>query len=120
MQTFRKRRAGLSATAGLSCFQDVRATEQGKLEERTPFLAVRIPRWFSERYPNAAANLRLNSRRLTTPFDLHETMMDVMDMERPRNLTDGPPRAYSLFQEIPDNRRCADAAIDPHWLVAFT
>ena len=84
-----------------------------------PFLAVRIPRWFRKRYPQAAVNLRLNSDRLTTPFDLHETFLDVVDMERSRNLTDGPPRAYSLFQEIPANRTCADAAIDSHWLVVF-
>ena len=95
----------------------MRASEQGKFEERLPFLAVRIPRWFSERYPHAATNLRLNSGRLTSPFDVHETLMDVLDMKRPRDRTDGPPRGYSLFQEIPDNRTCADADIDPHWLV---
>jgi len=85
-----------------------------------PFLAVRVPRWFAERYRRAAANLRLNSDRLTTPFDLHETLKDVVDMDRPRDLVtdDGlPPRGYSLFQDIPDDRTCADARIDPHWFV---
>jgi len=98
----------------------VRASEQGKFEERMPFVAVRLPSWFSERYPAAAANLRLNSDRLTTPFDLHETMMDMLDMQRSRNATEKQrPRAYSLFQDIPDDRTCADAAIEPHWLVTF-
>jgi len=83
-----------------------------------PFLAVRIPRWFSERFPQAAANLRLNSDRLTTPFDLHETLMDVVDMERSRHVTEGRPRAYSLFQNIPDDRTCADADIEAHWSVS--
>ena len=97
--------------------QDVRASEQGKLEERLPFLAVRLPGWFSERYPRAAANLRLNSDRLTTPFDVHETLMDVIDMERLRNVTeDRPrPRAYSLYDNIPADRTCADADVEPHW-----
>jgi len=81
-----------------------------------PFVAVRLPRWFSERYPHAAANLRLNSERLTTPFDLHETLLDVVDMERSRNMTEGRTRAYSLFKDIPDDRTCADADIEPHWL----
>ena len=99
--------------------QDVRASEQGKFEERMPFVAVRLPSWFSSRYPAAAANLRLNSDRLTTPFDIHETMIDVLDMQRLRNTTAGNerPRAYSLFQDIPDDRTCADAAVEPHWLV---
>ena len=99
------------------CFQKLRATEQGKFEERLPFVAVRVPDSFKERYPHAAANLRLNADRLTTPFDLHETLLDVLDMERPRNVTAGRPRGYSLFQDIPDNRTCADAAIEPHWSV---
>jgi len=99
----------------------MRASEQGKFEERMPFLAVRVPRWFTGRYPCAAANLRLNADRLTTPFDLHETLKDVIDMDRPRDLLVSddyglPPRGYSLFQNIPNNRTCADAAIDPHWL----
>jgi len=96
----------------------VRASEQGKFEERLPFMAVRVPDWFSRRYPLAGVNLRRNADRLTTPFDLHETLLDLVDMNRPRNMTSGRlPRGYSLFQEIPDNRTCTDAAIEPHWSV---
>jgi len=81
---------------------------------------VRLPSWFSERYPQAAANLRLNADRLTTPFDVHETLLDVLDMERSRDrdVTAGgrrPPRAYSLFRGVPANRSCAGADIEPHW-----
>jgi len=84
-----------------------------------PFLAVRVPAWFTERYPHAAASLRLNADRLTTPFDLHETLLDVVDMERRRgNATAGRPRGYSLFQDIPHDRMCADAGIEPHWSVS--
>jgi len=97
--------------------QGMRASEQGKMEERLPFLAVRIPRWFADKYPQAALSLHSNADRLTTPFDLHETLKDVLDMQRSRtNLTEGTPRSYSLFQDIPDNRTCADAAIESHWL----
>ena len=86
------------------------------MEERLPFLAVRVPDWFRERYPHKAASLRHNSDRLTTPFDLHETLLDVLDMNRPHhNVTTSRPRGYSFFHDIPDNRTCDDAAIEPHW-----
>ena len=84
-----------------------------------PFLAVRVPVWFSKRYPDAAANLRSNADKLTTPFDLHETFKDILDMERPGHdlRQSRRPRAYSLFRRIPEDRTCADAHIAPHWSV---
>jgi len=104
----------------LCSLEDVRANEQGKFEERLPFLAVRVPDWFTERYPHAAAHLRLNSHRLTTPFDVHETLLDVLDMERPRDVMAARARGYSLFQDIPEDRTCADAGIEPHWSASST
>jgi len=97
--------------------QELRASEQGKFEERLPFLSVRVPRWFSERYTREAANLRLNSDRLTTPFDVHETLLDVVDMARLRDSVNTTRRSYSLFDNIPADRTCADADIKPHWSV---
>lgn len=56
----------------------IRETVQGRLEERLPFLFVLLPPWFRDRYTAATANLRRNARRLTTPFDLHSTLKDLV------------------------------------------
>jgi 2'-5' RNA ligase len=49
------------------------------MEERLPFLAVSLPQWFRDRYKLAVANLELNARsRLTTPYDLHFTLKDLL------------------------------------------
>ncbi|XP_014666826.1 PREDICTED: uncharacterized protein LOC106808578 [Priapulus caudatus] len=53
-------------------------TYVGKLEERLPAMFVALPPWFARLYPAAAANLRDNARRLTTPFDVYETLLDVL------------------------------------------
>ena len=52
---------------------------QGKLEERNPFVSIRLPPSFEKDYPTAAHNLRTNSRRLTSPFDIHATFLDILN-----------------------------------------
>ena len=76
-------------------------------------------------------NLRNNVRSLTTPFDLHETLLDILIPARleqrtfsARKLTstDEPvlPRAHSLFSPIPDYRTCALAGIPEHWCMCHS
>lgn len=95
-------------------FQNIRETVQGKLEERMPHFGFLFPRWFADKYPEAYANFKTNTRRLTTPFDIHETFMHLLnftDFSTP----DLKSRAFSLFREVPKNRSCRDADIEPHW-----
>ncbi|KAK3912174.1 Holo-[acyl-carrier-protein] synthase [Frankliniella fusca] len=114
---------------------DIRETYQGRLEERLPFLMISLPRWLRERYPSAVANLRRNSRRLVTPYDLHATLEDLMDLsrleqraikERAEMLSrldrdkQGLPRAVSMFLVAPETRSCEDAAIEPHWCTCYS
>lgn len=105
----------------------IRATYQGYQEERLPFLFLSFPDWFRKKYPTAIGNLRKNSRRLTTPFDLHETLLDLLDLNksveqnalrgRSNELADSDPmpRGISLFLPIPGKRSCKEAGIDNHW-----
>lgn len=68
---------------------DIRKTYQGQMEERLPFVIITLPKWLKETYPVAAANLKKNVRRLTTPFDLHETLKDLLDvnnLNKPRTI----------------------------------
>ncbi|KAH7969390.1 uncharacterized protein LOC119381845 [Rhipicephalus sanguineus] len=92
---------------------DIRATYIGRLEDIQPFAFLVFPPWFLEKHPEAAQSLRVNQHRLTTPFDLHATFVELLDYpvrQRPRT-------AYglSLLNEIPDHRTCADASVKYKW-----
>ena len=96
-------------------FSSLRKTYQGKLEERLPFISIRMPDKFQETYPDLMSNLRLNSHRLTTPFDLHETMEHLFEFHSIEPYQSKSNRSYSLFQLIPANRTCLQAEIEQHW-----
>uniref|UniRef100_A0A915L8W2 DUF229 domain containing protein n=1 Tax=Romanomermis culicivorax TaxID=13658 RepID=A0A915L8W2_ROMCU len=55
-------------------FSQLRATHQGKLEERLPMFSVVMPAWFKKQFPVHMKNLRTNTKRLTTPFDIRNDL----------------------------------------------
>ncbi|XP_063366681.1 uncharacterized protein LOC134655154 [Cydia amplana] len=100
-----------------------RQTRQGYLEDRLPFVFALFPPSFREKYNLAYTNLKLNSRRLTTPFDIHSTLLDLTALD---NIEDekiksrsnenySQYRNISLFLPVPSNRTCRLADIDDHW-----
>ncbi|XP_059142073.1 uncharacterized protein LOC131929743 [Physella acuta] len=95
-------------------FSKVRATAQGKQEERLPYFGIRFPEWFKKKYPEIIQNVLKNSKRLTTPFDIHETFHDILNFTG-TGPADISKRGVSLFKEIPPNRDCSSAEVDPHW-----
>ncbi|KAK2186220.1 hypothetical protein NP493_210g03014 [Ridgeia piscesae] len=96
-------------------FGPIRQTFVGKLEERLPFMYWVFPPWFRRRYPRMWRNLRTNARRLTTPFDVYETLKDVLDFDGVVPANDVSRRGLSLLAEVPAGRTCEHAAIAPHW-----
>jgi hypothetical protein len=96
-------------------FSSLRETYQGKLEERLPFISIRMPKHFQDKYPHLMYNLRLNSHRLTTPFDLHETFEHLFEFHSSDPYQSKTNRSYSLFQLIPENRTCLQAEVEQHW-----
>lgn len=80
-------------------FASVRDTQQGKLEERMPFFSFVLPKWFDRKHPKMASNMRNNTRRLTTPFDVYSTLMSVLHRDGPR-AGDANKRSISLFDEV--------------------
>lgn len=93
-------------------FGDFRQTVQGKLEERLPLFTMTFPKWFKKQYPALAENLRINTQRLTSWFDLYATFNHILDYpNKPKNLKHGT----SLLTEIPTDRSCQDASIPEHW-----
>lgn len=107
---------------------DIRFTKQGRLEERLPLVHILLPTSFRKRYSSAYNNLKLNSRRLTTPFDLYSTLSDLVNLDTIENdkiqqRTSSfytQDRSISLFLPIPGNRTCYMAGIDDHWCTCHT
>lgn len=100
-------------------FANVRNTLQGKQEERLPLMALRLPQKLTKSKPKLEVNLKNNANVLTTPFDIHTTFLHCMGMSQYKNTYFVPGseivRSFSLFDEIPKNRSCSEAGIEPHW-----
>ncbi|UYV74235.1 hypothetical protein LAZ67_11002565, partial [Cordylochernes scorpioides] len=95
----------------------IRETTIGKLEERLPMFWVILPERFKKEYPELAANLRINSQRLITPFDLHATLKHILTLGD-HSVTESPP-GFSLLKPVPVNRTCEEAGIADHWCACF-
>lgn len=100
----------------------IRSTKQGRLEERLPFVFIYFPPSFRINYESAYNNIKSNANRLTTPFDLHEMLIDLGEMKvddrtiSTRMKTSyAKNRAISLFLPVPGNRTCEAAGIAEHW-----
>lgn len=92
-------------------------THQGMLEDRLPLLLVRLPEWYEKKYNKIGENLRSNTEKLVTHFDIYETLKDLL---YPYEIEyDGPvkneQKAYSLFNKIPESRGCQSAEILDIW-----
>ncbi|CAL1536954.1 unnamed protein product [Lymnaea stagnalis] len=96
----------------------IRTTFNGMVEGRTPYAFLTFPQWFLQKYPDVAQNLKTNTMRLTTHFDTHATLQDLIYFKSPAT----PPtvrkkHGISLFQEIPKRRKCEDIPIPPEFCV---
>lgn len=97
-------------------------TYVGRIENNMPFLMIYVPEKLKSNYPWLPRNLRYNTERLITPFDVHETMMDVIysrfvktsvrDVQKSRT-------SRSLFSKIPEARTCADAGIPAQYCTCY-
>lgn len=95
---------------------------QVRMENRLSFAFILLPQWFRERYSRAYENLKENQYRLTSPYDIHATLKDMLN---PASLLSNegigsrkPPgevNGVSLFRPISKNRSCAEAGIDEEW-----
>ena len=95
-------------------FTNIRRVLQGKWEERMPYFAMYLPEWFRKEYPRYYSNLQVNSKRLATTFDVHETLHHLVRPDRPAPHNTSSLRGRSLFTKIP-LRTCEDGQIPPHY-----
>ncbi|KAK0097830.1 hypothetical protein PV326_013414 [Microctonus aethiopoides] len=110
---------------------EFRQTYQGRIEESLPFVFIILPDWWKTEFPTAWINLRRNTASLTTPFDLHETLLDILKPQyittesinarsASNNSTNILQRGISWFLPIPDERTCSTAGIPGHWCMCHT
>ena len=81
-----------------------------RLEKSLPMLYLVPPKKFRKSYPNLMNNLAQNTEILTTHFDLHATLRDILNRNYAAPSTfslNGRIRGHSLFQHIPNNRSCS-------------
>ncbi|XP_017768642.1 PREDICTED: uncharacterized protein LOC108556871 [Nicrophorus vespilloides] len=95
-------------------FADIRNTVQGKMEERLPYFSFAFPTWFKQKYSDAYDNFVNNVQTLVTPFDIYSTLQSVLHLTD-TGVADLSKRSVSLFTNIPKERSCAQAYIEPHW-----
>ncbi|CAL7941598.1 unnamed protein product [Xylocopa violacea] len=95
----------------------IRNTFVGWYEERLPFIYLWLPEWFKAERPEAYASLLANQHRLTSPFDLYETLRDVLTWSGGQaNRSVGCSSCHSLLAgPMPQERGCSDAGISSHW-----
>ncbi len=49
------------------------------MESRQPTLIIHIPPAIQTAYPSIVPTLRINSGRMSTPFDIYATLMSIVD-----------------------------------------
>ncbi|BFZ21857.1 hypothetical protein BsWGS_24896 [Bradybaena similaris] len=90
----------------------LRNSVNGDVESKTPFTVLTFPDWFLKKYPDVAGYLKLNTRRLTSHFDTHATLLDLLYFNS--NTAPRPdPRQHgvSMLKKIPHDRTCKDALL---------
>lgn len=87
-----------------------RKTFVGYYEDHLPFIFIWVPQWFRDKYPKKYKNLLINQNRLTTPYDLHLMLKELIEGDL-KSRSEACPKCVSLFEEVPWNRSCEDAGI---------
>ncbi|KYQ50400.1 hypothetical protein ALC60_10517, partial [Trachymyrmex zeteki] len=95
---------------------EFRNTFVGWYEERLPYIYIWLPEWFRQKNPEAQRALAVNQNRLTSPFDLYETLRDVLAIGGgDADASPGCSTCQSLFAPVPRERGCQDAGVVYHW-----
>uniref|UniRef100_A0A0N5ACA7 Sulfatase N-terminal domain-containing protein n=1 Tax=Syphacia muris TaxID=451379 RepID=A0A0N5ACA7_9BILA len=74
-------------------YDAIRETIIGRLESRLPYFSIYLPENFRKKYPSIVANIQLNSKKLTTPFDIHQTLIDIANV----SFTESSCIVYCVF-----------------------
>lgn len=92
-------------------FTPMRKTLVGVMEEMNPFLGFWLPDWFYKRHEHIRNSLSTNTKRLTSAFDIHETLLDILNANYDSSQRSKLSRGMSLLYDLPENRTCTEAGI---------
>lgn len=99
-------------------FGNMKIPVESYYDERLPMLFMWIPHSFRKRFKTKYQNLSFNQYRLTTHYDLHSTLWDVLKLSN-TNIHVIPPEACpqcsSLFEKKSKSRSCQDMKVDAKW-----
>jgi hypothetical protein len=99
-------------------YGNIRATQSGWFEERMPVNMISVPKHFRMKFNRQYKNLKDNSNKLTSTYDLYMTLQHILTLSGlSYNVTRSSscPKCVSLFQKIPTRRSCKDAGIPFQW-----
>jgi len=97
-------------------FSDKRSLNTRYLEERLPFFSIYLPNEYKLANPAKYQNLKLNTKLLTSPFDIHATIRDLTclpELNYKNELFTN--RSISLLDKISPFRQCDDIGISEHF-----
>lgn len=89
---------------------------------RLPMIHIVLPTEIRNKYPHIDRNMKTNTERLTAPFDLFETLKDIV-LQRFKEIPEVNypfPRGISLLREIPKSRSCYDAGIPENYCPCYS
>lgn len=99
-------------------YLDIRRSLTGWYEERLPGLWISLPETMITAVPFWKEALNYNSDKLVTPFDLHETLKDILGYRFKISVkadytvgTNQGGKATSLFEKVAENRGCEQSGV---------
>ncbi|XP_048757347.2 uncharacterized protein LOC125667748 [Ostrea edulis] len=104
-------------------YSEMQNTAVGRISNLLPLFAMVLPDHIKSRFPHIHRNLKTNINRLSTHYDVFETLKDIMNAdftEKPSIDTLNIPRGISLLREIPTERSCKNADISEHYCPCYS
>lgn len=99
-------------------FGNMKIPVESYYDERLPMLFMQIPHSFKKRYKTKYQNLYWNQYHLTTHYDLHSTLWDILKLSNTSIHVIPPeacPQCSSLFEKKSTNRSCQDMNVEAKW-----
>ncbi|XP_045157644.2 uncharacterized protein LOC123523936 [Mercenaria mercenaria] len=91
-------------------------THVGRAENNKPWLMIHVPKFLKEKYKWLHTTLSENTLKLSTHYDMYQTMLDLIQDVAFSEQKTKPVKTElvrrNLFHNIPLERTCADAGIE--------
>ena len=95
-------------------WRGIRDTSSGEYEENLPMMFVYLPSRLRRGYPDMFNSLKLNSKILTTMFDVHRTLEHLLHFPNQEYQSgDQNLKSMTLLSPISATRTCKDADVEP-------